>query len=181
MNFQHTTSILQTVDEEYTYCRLFEGQDRTVRLSSWENGAEIAELIDGEWVPHDDSYMIVLGEDRKFTDSPYVDRYQRISVSVSNDVWVHFRNTVPEEIQNIAERFRYSQLHILKALRYYPELIELAQSCLLLFWLVVLYANVNNHNGIKLGNFIRQKGGKFLHVLALERMKHPLQFAFYQR
>ncbi|MFH2124115.1 MAG: PcfJ domain-containing protein [Pseudomonadota bacterium] len=165
MTQQHTTSMLQTVDEGYTYCRLFEGRDHMVRLSSWENGAAIAEFIDGEWVPHDDSYMIVLGEDRKFTDNPYVDRYQRNSISVSHEVWVHFKNTVPEEIQKIVERFRYSQLQILKALRYCPELIELAQSCLLLFWLIVQYAKANNHIGIKLCSLIRQKRRKILTCL----------------
>ncbi len=136
-----------------------------VRLSSWEQGAAIAEFIDGEWVPQDDSYMIILGEDRKFSDSPYIAWYERKSVSVSHEVWVHFKNTVPEEIKIIVERFHYSQLQILKALRNCPELIDLAQSCLILFWLIVQYADVKNYNGINLRSLIRQKRKKILTCL----------------
>ncbi len=125
-------------DDDYTYCPLVEGGEKRFRLSSWELGLEIAEFSAGDWLPvYDDPYMIVLGENRKFTDSPYFTWHSGWNVSVAHEVWLHFRKTVPGKIQKIVERFRYSQLHLLKALRFCPDLLDLARSCLPLFWLIV--------------------------------------------
>ena len=126
-------------NEDYTYCRLIEGGGKIFRLSSWELGLEIAKRVGWDWITvYDDPYMVVFGDDRKFSDSPYVEWYMRGDKSVSHDVWLHFKRTVPEEIQEIVGlQFRYSQLHLVKALRHCPELIGLARSCPPLFWLIV--------------------------------------------
>ncbi len=126
-------------NEDYTYCRLIEGEDVIFRISSWQLGLEIAQSDGWNWVPvYDDPYMIVFGENRKFSESPYVEWYRRDDKSVSHEVWLHFRRTVPEDIQEIVgKQFRYSQVHLLKALRHCPELLVMARSCPALFWLLV--------------------------------------------
>jgi hypothetical protein len=134
------TDILTYSDcDDYTYCPLIEGSRQMFRLSSWELGLEIAKQVGEIWSPiHDDPYMIVLGENRKFTDSPYIKSYDRDTMSVSHEVWLHFRRTVPKAVQEIiGPHFKYSQIQLLKAIRFCPELMELARSCLPLFWLVV--------------------------------------------
>ena len=100
---------------------------------------EIAEKRGWDWVPiYDNPNMVVFGDNRKFTNSPYAEWYDTRDRSVSHDVWLHFKRTVPEEIQEVVGRqFRYSQIQLVKALRHCPELIYLARSCPPLFWLIV--------------------------------------------
>jgi len=164
-----STGILTSSDyDNYTYCSLVEGSRQIFRLSSWELGLEIAQNLGGDWGPvYDDPYMIVLGDNRKFTDSPYVDRYARDNTSVSHEVWLHFRRTVPEEIQEIiGNSFRYSQIQLLKAIRFCPELIELARSCLPLFWLVVeKNSDVNVLNSWEFVRLLRLKRKEILRRL----------------
>lgn len=134
-----STDILTYSDcDDYTYCPLIEGSRQMFRLSSWELGLEIARQVGEDWLPkYDDSYMIVLRGNSKFTSLRFA-RDDGGEYSVSNDVLRHFEATVPKEIQKIVgDHFQYSQIQLLKAIRYCPELMELARCCLPLFWLVV--------------------------------------------
>ena len=151
-------------DEDYTYCRLIEGKNELFRLSSWELGLEISRSDGWNWNPiYDDPYMVVFGDNRKLSDSPYVSWYRR-DMSVSHDVWLHFRRTVPEEVQKIVgQQFRYSQIHLLKALRHCPELIGMVRSCPALFWLIVEQnSDVNILNSWNFTRLVRSKRKEIL-------------------
>ena len=152
-------------NEDYTYCRLIEGKDEMFRLSSWELGLEIAKSDGWNWIPgYDYSYLVVLGDNRKLSDSPYVEWYMRGKISVSHEVLLHFSRTVPQEVQEVVGlNFCYSQIQLVKALRYCPELISLARSCPALFWLIVeKNSDVNILNSWNFTRLVRSKREEIL-------------------
>ena len=113
VKFDHKTG---TLFFEYGY-----GPIQKFKLTSWTRWLELFTWCDHWCRCYEEPHIVLIASDKRNL--------------VNHDLGL-FTASIPENVLDIAARFQYGQLTILRTLRNYPEALDLAQNSPLIFWLL---------------------------------------------
>ncbi len=131
------------------------------KITSWAEGMELFTWCENWYRYYEDPCIVLIASDMRNL--------------VNFDLGL-FVAAIPENIRDLAARFQYGQLTILRILRHYPEALELAKNSPLIFWLLAGWHF--NSDVFKQDDWFRQfsmRQGKILQFLGYPTSKSTLK------